>query len=120
MLESVVAASCMPCHDDWLNDLSSMPPVSVTMQPTNLLAAAAPGLLDPLPPDPLLAAGELPQAAASSAIALNATTALDVPLTKPPLRGRPAAARKDRRPAAQYPAGWGKSSRMIPPGLPEG
>ena len=24
----------MPCHDeDWLNDLSSMPPVSVTMQP---------------------------------------------------------------------------------------
>src|ERR1700722_7054708 len=36
-----VAASCMPSHADWLNDLSLMPPVSVTMQPTNLPAAGA-------------------------------------------------------------------------------
>ena len=32
----------MPCHADWLNDLSLMPPVSVTMQPRKLLPAAAP------------------------------------------------------------------------------
>ena len=27
------AAACMPAHAEALNDLSSMPPVSVTMQP---------------------------------------------------------------------------------------
>jgi hypothetical protein len=37
------AAACMPAQADWLNDLSLMPPVSVTMQPRNELAAA--GLL---------------------------------------------------------------------------
>jgi hypothetical protein len=31
----------MPAHDEALNDLSSMPPVSVTMQPRNLPAVAA-------------------------------------------------------------------------------
>jgi hypothetical protein len=31
----------MPCHADWLNDLSLMPPVSVTMQPVKLAPAAA-------------------------------------------------------------------------------
>ena len=36
MLEFVAAAACMPCHEDWLNDLSLMPPVSVTMQAVNL------------------------------------------------------------------------------------
>jgi hypothetical protein len=35
-LLSAAAASVMPCHDEALNDLSSMPPVSVTMQPRNL------------------------------------------------------------------------------------
>ena len=35
------AAACMPCHADWLNDLSLMPPVSVTMQPVKLPVAAA-------------------------------------------------------------------------------
>src|SRR5262245_11554928 len=29
------AAACMPSQEDWLNDLSLMPPVSVTMQPLN-------------------------------------------------------------------------------------
>src|SRR6202044_3334429 len=36
----------MPCHDEALNDRSSIPPVSVTMQPRNLPAADA----DELPP----------------------------------------------------------------------
>jgi len=57
------AAACMPCHADWLNDLSLMPPVSVTMQPVKLPAAAA--VLDAgaelgaLDADVALAAGEL-------------------------------------------------------------
>src|SRR5271169_6614537 len=37
-------AACMPCQADWLNDLSLMPPVSVTMQPRNLAPDAAAGL----------------------------------------------------------------------------
>src|SRR5690348_8055295 len=35
------AAACMPAHAEALNDLSSMPPVSVTMQPRVPLVAAA-------------------------------------------------------------------------------
>src|ERR1700728_1318060 len=45
MLGLAVAASCMPCQADWLNDLSLMPPVSVTMQPRNLADVDAPVLL---------------------------------------------------------------------------
>src|SRR3984885_763121 len=41
MLGLAAAAACMPAHADWLNDLSLMPPVSVTMQPRNALAAGA-------------------------------------------------------------------------------
>ena len=33
---SAAAASCMPCQDEALKERSSMPPVSVTMQPRNL------------------------------------------------------------------------------------
>src|SRR4029077_2631648 len=36
MFGLVAAAACMPAHEDWLNDLSLMPPVSVTMHPVNL------------------------------------------------------------------------------------
>src|SRR6516225_5484788 len=35
MLGLAAAAASMPAHADWLNDLSLMPPVSVTMQPRN-------------------------------------------------------------------------------------
>ena len=41
MLLLAAAAACMPAHDEALNDLSSMPPVSVTMQPRNLADVAA-------------------------------------------------------------------------------
>ena len=41
MLLLAAAAACMPAHDEALNDLSSMPPVSVTMQPRNLPVVAA-------------------------------------------------------------------------------
>jgi len=41
MFLPAAAAACMPAHDEALNDLSSMPPVSVTMQPRNLPAVAA-------------------------------------------------------------------------------
>ena len=34
------AACCMPSHADWLNDLSLMPPMSVTMQARNELPEA--------------------------------------------------------------------------------
>ena len=72
-------ASCMPCHDDALNERSSMPPVSVTMQPLKLAVDA---LADALPddepdgPDVLL-----PHAAASSASAPSAAMAGTVRLT---------------------------------------
>src|SRR5436190_7945184 len=55
MLLLAFAAACMPAHAEALNDLSSMPPVSVTMQPRVLPAAAAPlpepaaGLEEPEP-----------------------------------------------------------------------
>src|ERR1700677_4480885 len=42
MLESAAAAACMPAHEEALNDLSLIPPVSVTMQPRNLADAAEP------------------------------------------------------------------------------
>src|SRR6201994_2731156 len=59
----------MPCQDEALNDRSSMPPVSVTMQPRNLPAVDA----DELPPlgladaelEPLVFDVLLPHAAAS-------------------------------------------------------
>src|SRR5215470_67591 len=41
MLLPAFAAACMPAHAEALNDRSSMPPVSVTMQPRVLPAAAA-------------------------------------------------------------------------------
>ena len=98
----------MPAHDDWLNDLSSMPPVSVTMQAKNLLLAAVPAFV---PPDELPAV-DLPHAAASSTTALNATTALNVPLTDTSSAGA-ARGRPEGPPACcAVPAGWGKSSRM--------
>src|SRR5690349_11768858 len=41
MLLLAAWAACMPAHDAALNDLSSTPPVSLTMQPTNLPVVAA-------------------------------------------------------------------------------
>src|SRR5260370_11335531 len=41
MLLLAAAASCMPAHPAALNDLSSTPPVSLTMQPVNLAVVAA-------------------------------------------------------------------------------
>src|SRR6202167_6659514 len=38
MLGSAAAAACIPAHAEALNDGSLMPPVSVTMQPRNLVA----------------------------------------------------------------------------------
>jgi hypothetical protein len=46
-LGCAAAAACMPAHDEALNDRSSMPPVSVTMQPRNL------AVVDPEPVDEL-------------------------------------------------------------------
>src|SRR6266516_2147050 len=41
MLLFAACAACMPAHDAALNDLSSTPPVSLTMQPANLPVVAA-------------------------------------------------------------------------------
>jgi hypothetical protein len=49
----------MPCQADWLNDLSLMPPVSVTMQPRNLALVAALVVLEALVLADALAAGLL-------------------------------------------------------------
>src|SRR5579859_5386568 len=69
----------MPAHDEALNDLSSMPPVSVTMQPRNLPAEAE--LPDDGLDEPLLGLEGLAHPAASTAMTPNAATALMVPLT---------------------------------------
>jgi hypothetical protein len=88
MLGLAAAAACMPAQADWLNDLSLMPPVSVTMQPRKLPDAAAPVVLDALAEpaaagDDGLAAGVLalltldvllPHAAISRVAAPAATT----------------------------------------------
>src|SRR5215813_15478837 len=76
MLESASCAFFRPSHEDWLNDLSSRPPVSVTMQAEKELAAA--DLVEPPPPPPLPA---LAHPAASSASTLSPAAALNVPLT---------------------------------------
>ena len=96
LLGSAACASCMPCQDEALNDLSSMPPVSVTMHPLNdaVDALALDELLGELlldePPDELL-----PHAAASSASTLSAAAAGMERLTRI-LLFRRAAFRADR------------------------
>src|SRR5215467_4419851 len=75
MFLSADAAACMPCHEDWLNDLSLIPPVSVTIQPVNLAAAPAPV---PLPEDDELG---LAHPAATKATAASAAAAWKAFLT---------------------------------------
>ena len=41
MFGFALLASCSPCHDDWLNEWSSTPPVSSTMHALNAPPAAA-------------------------------------------------------------------------------
>jgi hypothetical protein len=73
--------------------LSSMPPVSVTMQPRNFALVDVPELL--LVELVVLDDG-LPHAAARRAIAPSATTALGMTLTGTSLAGAGQAARRDR------------------------
>src|SRR5689334_7514121 len=99
MFGLAAAAACMPCHAVWLNDLSLMPPVSVTMQARNLPPAAAlvlAGALAVAPPPaaeleaPLAGALDelLPQAASSSAAdAVAAAVSNEVSLTDSPPHG---------------------------------
>src|SRR5580693_1065232 len=107
----------MPCHDDWLNDLSSMPPVSVTMQPKNLPLADVPAV--DVPPELPAELEPQPAAAASTATMPNAATVLNIPLTVTSCAWRPVAARKDRRLGGLSPPA-GVSRPGSPPGLPEG
>src|SRR5260370_4933824 len=72
-----LSASWTPCHDDALNDRSSMPPVSVTMHA--LKAAVDAVLLGD--DDDVGVLDELPHAAASSATGAIAAAAGMVPLT---------------------------------------
>src|SRR5215469_17742825 len=71
MLLLVAAAFWIPCQIAWLNDLSLMPPVSVTMHALNVpLPAAAAGLdVDVVGVELLVELEDDPQAAASSATA---------------------------------------------------
>src|SRR5215475_12828920 len=84
MFGSAFAAASRPSHEDWLNDLSSRPPVSVTMQAEK---AVAPGDCDPPPPPPFLFLA-LAHAAVTSASTLSAAAALNVPLTSISSAGR--------------------------------
>src|SRR5262245_17701250 len=67
MFGLAAAASCMPCHEPWLNDLSLIVPLSATMQALNLAAVPA-----PVPFDDELG---LAHPAASKATAANAAAA---------------------------------------------
>ena len=101
LLGSEDAASCMPCQDEALNDRSSMPPVSVTMQPRNLPAVDADELL-PLgladaELEPLVFDVLLPHAAASRPATVSTALAARVFFTGyllfrgaplPPVRGQ--------------------------------
>src|SRR5262245_5188678 len=70
MLLLVAAAAWIPCQIAWLNDLSLMPPVSVTMHALNVPPpAAAAGLDVDVVGVELLELADDPQAAASSATA---------------------------------------------------
>jgi hypothetical protein len=73
ILLSAALAASRPAYDDWLNDLSWMPPVSVTMHAlyTDVDAAGVElaGLAHP---------------ATIKASALNAAAVLAIPLTNPP------------------------------------
>src|SRR6202040_4154504 len=68
MLLLAATAACMPAHAAALNDLSSTPPVSLTMQPVNLPVAAA-ELVDVLDELLLHAATTSVAATASAAVA---------------------------------------------------
>ena len=59
-------ASCMPCHDDWLNERSSTPPVSSTMH----------SVAEPVEAGALLA-GELAGADDAGVLGVEAAGALD-------------------------------------------
>src|SRR5579872_770348 len=82
----------MPCQDDALKERSSMPPVSVTMQPRNFAGAEVDVVL---PPEAAVVVvvelPELPQALAAMAITATAAIArnfdfMDFPLvSQPPL-----------------------------------
>ena len=86
MLEFFAAASVIPCHDDWLNERSSTPPVSSTMHAL-YAAADADGLDAAADGDvlgELLAAGVLlePHAANASAATPNTAAALSCFFTR--------------------------------------
>src|SRR6266699_2910129 len=113
MLESACCAACRPPQEDWLNDLSSRPPVSVTMQAEKALAPL--DLVEPPPPPPPLPA--LAHAAVTSASTLSAAAALNVPLTSTSSAG--AALLPPESPAYDHcPTGQGtKDPPEFPPGM---
>src|SRR6201991_948157 len=116
----------MPCHDEALNDRSSMPPVSVTMQPRNLPAVDADELLplaladaddDEPPPFDVL----LPHAAASRPATVSTALAARVFFTGyllfrgaplPPVRGQSPAPRPGTH------ADTGRAGPVITPRIP--
>ena len=53
MFGFALLAACRPAHDDWLNEWSSTPPVSSTMQAFRLPLAAADELGDEAPSEAL-------------------------------------------------------------------
>src|SRR6516164_4875564 len=73
MFELAAAAACTPSHEDWLNDLSLIVPVSATIQARNLAACVPEAGLD----DEL----GLAHPAASKATAANAAAARKACLT---------------------------------------
>src|SRR5258708_38968961 len=96
MLLSAAAAARTPAYDDWLNDLSLMPPVPVTMQARNLPPPAAAPELDfadaagaPLPElddDPQPAASKAPAPKPAAILIFTLTT----DLLRPPRPARAA------------------------------
>jgi hypothetical protein len=107
----------MPSHADWLNDRSSMVPVSATMQPVKLAALAVgvfeveelAGVEEELPDGGVLLL--LPQAATTSvADTASAAVAHALCFTLPPLGRRHGAASLD--PSLGCSAGYAGSCRL--------
>src|SRR5918912_718392 len=79
MLEFCALASCMPFHADSLNDRSSTPPTSSTMQALRPEPDAPPDVVEPAELE-----GLDPQAASATHVAAVSARTRTVPFTIPP------------------------------------
>ena len=114
-------AACIPAHDDWLNDLSSTPPVSSTMHALSFLPEAVPVAAVELPDAlaPLLAelllAGLLPQPARAIAATAETAAIFITERTVSPFRGATCLASRDGSSRMRVPKAWTDPPKVCHP-----